>query len=79
MTEPHAKLLLQCSQSPQWAAEEIESLRLAVIALGKPAATRFARKLRLPPGHLHPLHYDILKGVGARMDSFIRGKEEATG
>lgn len=57
------------------ALAEIEDLRTSVIAFGAPWAVKYAEDWGLPPKHLDPRHYDILKRAGARMDDFIRGSE----
>ena len=53
---------------------EIADLKISVIAFGGPAMAEWARDFKLPPGHLHPVHYDILEAAGARMDSFTRAE-----
>ncbi len=67
-------------------ADEIQSLRQRVerlegalreanetiVAFAGPWATQYARDFDLPPGHLHPTHYDILEKAGGRMDDFTR-------
>ena len=52
---------------------ENAELRQNVIAFCAPWAFSYARDCGLPDGHLHPIHYDILKNAGGRMDSFVRG------
>jgi hypothetical protein len=56
------------------AALEAENadLKSSVLAFGAPWAVTFARDRGMPDGHLHPTHYDILKGAGGRMDAFTR-------
>lgn len=61
------------------AMTEIEDLRISVIAFGAPWAVKYAEEWGLPPKHLDPRHYDILKHAGARMDDFIRGSAENVG
>lgn len=51
---------------------EIEDLRTSVVAFGATHAVGHARAFGLPPGHLFPDHYDILKRAGARMKDFTR-------
>lgn len=58
---------------------EIDDLRTSVIAFGGPWAVKYAEEWGLPPKHLDPRHYDILKNAGARMDDFIRGSAEGHG
>ena len=67
-------------------ADEIQSLRQRVerlegalreanetiVAFAGPWATKYARDIDLPLGHLHPTHYDILEKAGGRMDAFTR-------
>jgi hypothetical protein len=52
--------------------EEIERLRVEVIAFGTPWATQYARDHGYPDGCLHATHYDILARAGARMVAFTR-------
>nr|WP_314074725.1 hypothetical protein [uncultured Roseococcus sp.] len=54
------------------AIAEIADLRVSVVAFGSVHAVNHARAFGLPPGHLLPDHYDILKRAGARMKSFTR-------
>lgn len=51
---------------------ENDDLKSSVIAFGGPWAVKYAEEFGLPPGHLHPTHYDILQNAGARMDGFSR-------
>ena len=37
-------------------------------------ASQWAGDFGLPDGHLHPVHFDILKRCGARMDDFVRAE-----
>lgn len=54
------------------AAAEIERLRGLVVTFCAPFAAEHAAMHGLPKGHLHPVHYDILKECGARMAGFTR-------
>ena len=58
----------------RWACDEIERLCQEVAAFCGPWAVTYAVEHGLPPGHLHPEHYDILARVGARMDDFKRAE-----
>jgi len=60
-------------------SKEIERLRAEnadlkhnVIAFCGVWAENYARNHRLPRGHLHADHYDILQKAGARMVDFVR-------
>lgn len=64
---------------PIAAADEIDRLRSEVISFCGPHAARHAEEHGLPPGHLHPVHYDILARAGARMVDFVRHEENANG
>ena len=59
--------------------EEVAELKLNVVAFCAPWAVEHARQRGLPPGHLHPTHYDILSKAGARMHSFTRAALEEAG
>lgn len=52
---------------------ERDELRVSVIAFAAPHAARYAQEFGLPPGELHPMHYDILERCGARLADFRRG------
>jgi hypothetical protein len=54
--------------------EENADLKQAVIAHAAPWAVSWAQMYGLPPGHLHPVHYDLLKLCGARMTDFTRAE-----
>lgn len=57
-------------------ASVIEDMSSSVVAFAAPWAVEYARQRGLPPGQLHPTHYDILAKAGARMDDFTRAPEE---
>lgn len=59
--------------------EALDDLRSSVIAFAAPWAVEYAKAHGLPPGHLHPTHYDILADAGARMDSFTRAAAQEAG
>ena len=52
-----------------------DDLKASVIAFCAPHAARYAEDFGLPPGSLHPTHYDLLQRCGARMDDFTRADE----
>lgn len=56
---------------------ERDDLRRAVVAYGILWMVPYAREHGLPPGYLHPQHYDELERAGARMDSFKRQESKA--
>ncbi len=51
---------------------EVSQLKQDVIAFCAPWAVSYAKDAGLPPGHLHPVHYDILNRCGARLTDFVR-------
>lgn len=51
---------------------ERDALQQLVITFCGPWAAMWAMEHDLPPGHLHPTHYDILASCGARMDDLTR-------
>lgn len=57
-------------------AARVADLQTSVVAFGATWAVSYARDCGLPTGHLDPVHYDILKDAGARMDDFTRATPE---
>lgn len=51
---------------------ENADLRTSVVAFGGVWAATHARETGLPDGHLHAVHFDILRRAGARMTGFQR-------
>ena len=72
---PTVPTIVELAMTGLRAADEIDELCTNVIAFGGPAMVAYARDWGLPPGHLHPKHYDILKRAGARMVDFTRGSQ----
>ncbi len=64
--------LLESARRVERLEAEIAELKTSVIAFAAPAAVRYAADWRLPEGHLHSHHYDILEKCGARMTDFTR-------
>lgn len=75
---PHAKilwphrLLHEAADRLEQLEAENARLREQVVAYCAPVAANWAHGQGLPPGHLHPTHYDDLAAAGARMDDFTR-------
>jgi len=61
-----------CDEQLQAMQDEINDLRISVIAFGGPMMVAYAKDHGLPDGYLYSTHYDILKKAGARMTDFRR-------
>ena len=69
---PSEHLLDEAADTIERLERELAEASQTIVAFAGPWAVAYAKERGLPEGHLHAVHFDILKKAGARMDSFTR-------